>query len=50
MRPVVLTSMQKEEKEKDTILAIYHGALLRTMGDYLLNTIYLYNKVLKVDL
>ena len=30
----------KEEKEKNTTrLAIYHGALLATMGDYLLNNI-----------
>ena len=41
---------EKEKEEKNTItLAIYHGTLLATMGDYLRNDILLYNKLLKVD-
>ena len=35
---------EEEEKEKEkntTTLAIYHGTLLATMGDYLLNDILL---------
>ena len=39
MWPIVLMSMEKGEKEKNTILAIYHRELLSTKSDYLLNYI-----------
>ena len=40
---------KKKKKKNMTILAIYHEALLMTM-EIICRTIYLYNKVLKVDL
>ena len=41
---------EKKEEKNMTTLAIYHGTLLATTGDYLWNNILLQNKELKVDL